>query len=76
MLDMLLEIQSLFESGAHEDALDLLQLYLDAHPHAADGSDPQDRLLSGVEKCYDEFVGRTLIEVDPTPRRAGTHGTA
>ncbi|MBK8031334.1 MAG: hypothetical protein IPK17_17950 [Chloroflexi bacterium] len=36
MPDFLLEIRSLFESGEQDDALDLLQLHLDAHPHDAD----------------------------------------
>ncbi len=69
MLDMLLEIQSLFESGAHEDALDLLQLYIDAHPHAADA------LILKIAFCLElkrdhEFVGTMLRELEPTPRRA------
>ncbi|MBK9745990.1 MAG: ATP-binding protein [Chloroflexi bacterium] len=68
MLDFLLEIRSLFESGAQDDALDLLQLHLDAHPHDADA------LILKITFCLHlkqqhEFVGNTLLELDPAPQR-------
>lgn len=68
MHDLLSDIKHLFSSGDKDDALELLDLYLEAHPADAEA------LFLKIDLCLDTrrehaFIGQRLPELPSSPRR-------